>query len=190
MLVSSQTVLAAAFVTFPLVSPPHSPSPPSASTGGSATGGIEVGDLEDLAGASKGGMDPSGAGSSALATDVLWSDPSCDAGFEPNYSRNIGTVFGPDVTEDFLRSNDLKLVLRSHEGPDARDGRDDMAPMLEGFTLDHETPGAPWFARSLGSTRITALFDLFPSTAPHLFFASPLSCPLPFPLSGPQLAIS
>lgn len=31
-------------------------------------------------------------------------------------------------------------MLRSHEGPDARDGRDDMQPMSGGYTLDHDTP--------------------------------------------------
>ena len=33
--------------------------------------------------------------------------------------------------------NGLKLVLRSHEGPDARFERDDMASMQEGWTTDH-----------------------------------------------------
>jgi serine/threonine-protein phosphatase 5 len=40
----------------------------------------------------------------------------------------------------FLTENGLRLVLRSHEGPDARDGRTDMQPMGGGFTLDHDTP--------------------------------------------------
>ena len=38
----------------------------------------------------------------------------------------------------FLRANGLSLVLRSHEGPDAREGRDDMGSMLDGWTLDHQ----------------------------------------------------
>ncbi len=36
--------------------------------------------------------------------------------------------------------NGLTLLLRSHEGPDAREGRDDMQPMLQGYTVDHDTP--------------------------------------------------
>lgn len=36
--------------------------------------------------------------------------------------------------------NGLKLILRSHEGPDARFEREDMASMLEGWTLDHQVP--------------------------------------------------
>lgn len=31
-------------------------------------------------------------------------------------------------------------MLRSHEGPDAREGRDDMQSMAGGYTLDHDTP--------------------------------------------------
>ena len=40
----------------------------------------------------------------------------------------------------FLADNGLRLILRSHEGPDAREGRDDMEPMAQGYTLDHDTP--------------------------------------------------
>lgn len=43
--------------------------------------------------------------------------------------------------QHFLRENDLQLVLRSHEGPDAREDRHEMGNMLEGWTLDHDTPG-------------------------------------------------
>lgn len=99
-----------------------------------------LGTLDDMRSASKGGMDPTGMGSNRLASDVLWSDPSSTPGFEFNASRGIGMTFGPDVTERFLRDNGLKLILRSHEGPDAREGREDMAPMTEGYTIDHNTP--------------------------------------------------
>lgn len=96
-----------------------------------------MGDLGDLAASSKGGLDPSGAGASVVATDVLWSDPVAAPGFHVNTSRGVGMVFGPDVTRAFLERNALSLVLRSHEGPDAREGRDDAAPMDAGYTLDH-----------------------------------------------------
>ena len=101
---------------------------------------MTLGTLDDLRKASKGGQDPAGFGSARLASDVLWSDPSKDPGFEENYGRGIGMIFGPDVTEAFLRLNGLSLILRSHEGPDARTDREDMGPMLEGYTLDHDTP--------------------------------------------------
>ncbi|PSC75899.1 Serine threonine-phosphatase 7 [Micractinium conductrix] len=99
-----------------------------------------LGGLDDLRRANKGGMDPNGLGASRLAADVLWSDPVGEPGFQPNVARGVGMVFGPDVTERFLAENGLRLVLRSHEGPDAREGRDDMGPMTAGWTLDHDTP--------------------------------------------------
>jgi serine/threonine-protein phosphatase 5 len=104
--------------------------------------GISLGSIDDLRGkdTSKGGQDPSGYGAGQLAADIMWSDPVMDPGFEENLARGIGMAFGPDVTERFLKENSLSLILRSHEGPDARDDRDDMKPMSEGWTLDHDTP--------------------------------------------------
>lgn len=98
-----------------------------------------LGSLEDLRAGSKGGLDPSGVGQSQLAADVLWSDPSHEPGFTENYGRGIGMVFGPDITETFLRENGLKLIVRSHEGPDAREMRPEMPTMNEGYTKDHIT---------------------------------------------------
>ncbi|KAL4550811.1 hypothetical protein Ndes2526B_g08910 [Nannochloris sp. 'desiccata'] len=99
-----------------------------------------VGNLEDLRKASKGGLDPDGIGASRLAADVQWSDPTKTPGFLENVARGIGMTFGPEITERFLRDNNLKLILRSHEGPDARDDREDMGNMLDGYTEDHVTP--------------------------------------------------
>lgn len=100
-----------------------------------------LGSLRDLRSGSKGGLDATGIGEAQLAADVLWSDPAPmdQLGFEENYARGIGMVFGPDITEAFLADNQLKLIIRSHEGPDARESRPDMPNMLEGFTTDHET---------------------------------------------------
>lgn len=100
--------------------------------------GFELGTLEDLRSASKGGVDPHGYRSSTVATDVLWSDPVAEKGLSLNVSRGVGLVFGPDATDRFLRENNLRLVIRSHEGPDARDRRDDMPDMLQGHSIDHD----------------------------------------------------
>ena len=100
---------------------------------------LVLGDLDDLRASGKGGADPDGLGARTLATDVLWSDPVREDGISINEGRGVGLCFGPDITERFLRQNGLGLVLRSHEGPDARECRDDMKNMLGGYTVDHCT---------------------------------------------------
>ena len=42
------------------------------------------------------------------------------------------------VLQKFLAQNKLRLILRSHEGPDARFKRDDMPPVDQGYALDHD----------------------------------------------------
>lgn len=49
-----------------------------------------------------------------LMTELLWSDPQPGRGRTPS-KRGVGVAFGQDVTENFLRVNDLKMVIRSHE---------------------------------------------------------------------------
>ena len=88
----------------------------------------------------KGGADPLGQYSTnVLATDVLWSDPVQEPGLGSNDSRGVGMLFGPDVTKRFLEAHNLRMIVRSHEGPDARFGREDMLGMDSGYTLDHDT---------------------------------------------------
>ncbi|PFH34183.1 serine/threonine protein phosphatase [Besnoitia besnoiti] len=52
-----------------------------------------------------------------LMTDLLWSDPSPVPGRSPS-KRGVACQFGPDVTAAFLKQNNLKLVIRSHEMKD------------------------------------------------------------------------
>eukprot|EP01025_Chloroclados_australasicus_P054129 TRINITY_DN6412_c2_g1_i4.p1 TRINITY_DN6412_c2_g1~~TRINITY_DN6412_c2_g1_i4.p1 ORF type:complete len:391 (-),score=26.49 TRINITY_DN6412_c2_g1_i4:80-1201(-) len=99
----------------------------------------ELGTLEDLRKSIKGGLDPSGRGQTQLATDVLWSDPMSDPGMQNNDSRGVGVLFGPDITQEFLSTNNLKLIIRSHEGPDARYDRPDLQSLHNGWTEDHVT---------------------------------------------------
>ena len=51
---------------------------------------------------------------SGLMCDMLWSDPQENRGRSEN-KRGVGVAFGPDVTEEFLNTNDFALMIRSHE---------------------------------------------------------------------------
>merc|ERR1719277_251269 len=53
-----------------------------------------------------------------LMTELLWSDPQPGRGRMPS-KRGVGVAFGQDVTENFLKTNNLKLVIRSHEMKEA-----------------------------------------------------------------------
>jgi len=77
---------------------------------------------------------------SVIAADVLWSDPVCEPGLRNNDARGVGLTFGPDVTHAFLEANGVSLIVRSHEGPDARDKRTDLPHILDGHATDHVTP--------------------------------------------------
>lgn len=50
----------------------------------------------------------------SILSDLLWSDPQDDFGVAMS-PRNVGILFGPDVTLRFLHANSLDLVVRSHE---------------------------------------------------------------------------
>lgn len=49
-----------------------------------------------------------------LMTEMLWSDPQKGRGRVAS-KRGVGVAFGQDVTENFLKTNGLELVIRSHE---------------------------------------------------------------------------
>ncbi|KAJ3287813.1 Serine/threonine-protein phosphatase 5 [Borealophlyctis nickersoniae] len=53
-------------------------------------------------------------GSEGLMCELLWSDPQPEPGRSPS-KRGVGIQFGPDVTEKFLKNNNLDLIIRSHE---------------------------------------------------------------------------
>jgi len=46
--------------------------------------------------------------------------PSLSPGIVFNTPRAAGILFGPDVTRTFLKQEHLGMIVRSHEGPDAR----------------------------------------------------------------------
>ncbi|KAJ8771168.1 hypothetical protein K2173_023493 [Erythroxylum novogranatense] len=98
---------------------------------------LSLGSMEELLKARRSVLDPPWEGSNLIPGDVLWSDPSKQCGLAPNEQRGIGLLWGPDCTEEFLNKNQLKLIIRSHEGPDAREKRPDLTGMDEGYTIDH-----------------------------------------------------
>lgn len=57
--------------------------------------------------------------------EMLWSDPCPTKGRFPS-RRGVGVNFGPDVTENFLKTNNLSMVVRSHEMKD------------EGYEVEHD----------------------------------------------------
>lgn len=42
--------------------------------------------------------------------ELLWSDPSSILGRSPN-KRGVGICFGPDVTHNFLKYNNLGIII-------------------------------------------------------------------------------
>ncbi|KAH7642321.1 serine/threonine-protein phosphatase 5 [Dermatophagoides farinae] len=52
-----------------------------------------------------------------LMCDILWSDPMPAEGRQPS-KRGVGCQFGPDITENFLKLNNLDYIIRSHEVKD------------------------------------------------------------------------
>ncbi|XVE82384.1 hypothetical protein DITRI_Ditri16bG0000200 [Diplodiscus trichospermus] len=99
---------------------------------------LHLGSLEELSKARRSVLDPPWEGLNLIPGDVLWSDPSMSPGLSPNKERGIGLLWGPDCTEEFLKKFELKLIIRSHEGPDAREKRPGLAGMNEGYTIDHD----------------------------------------------------
>ncbi len=49
-----------------------------------------------------------------LFSQLLWSDPQ-EAYGKAESPRGDGILFGPDITEDFLKRNKLNCIIRSHQ---------------------------------------------------------------------------
>ena len=87
------------------------------------------GDAGRAGGRLKGGGDPDGE--NAATGDVLWSDPApADQSPASCPTRTAGSGrCSARTPRRFLKTNGLSLVLRSHEGPDAREDREGMDNM-------------------------------------------------------------
>lgn len=68
---------------------------------------------------------------------ALWSDPTPAGSAQFNQRRGRGLAFGPEWTREFLIKNGIHLVIRAHEGPQARSSRPDMPDMRSGYSIDH-----------------------------------------------------
>jgi len=67
-------------------------------------------------------------GDDTLFFDAMWSDPSPKPGTEPNNRGPDVVSFGPDITKEFLKQNNLRFVVRSHQVPTT----------LRGFQWHHD----------------------------------------------------
>ncbi|GJQ13246.1 hypothetical protein GpartN1_g5037.t1 [Galdieria partita] len=127
----------------------------------------DIGDLKDLMEVRRNLVDPLGT-----VEDALWSDPDHICGFGPNRWRGAGIAFGPDVTMQFLRCNRLNFVIRSHEGPDAREKRTEFPLLSQGYSVDFKcsknisTPSSS-SSPSKSSTNTTA-FHTFQDSSKHV----------------------
>jgi serine/threonine-protein phosphatase 5 len=86
-----------------------------------------------------------------LMCDMLWADPGPFPGRGPS-KRGVGLAFGPDVTNEFLNQNGLKLLVRSHEVKD------------EGFLVEHDGKcvtifSAPNYCDQMGNKGALINFD-------------------------------
>jgi len=65
--------------------------------------------LEDLK-SIKRGIEPE---EDTLNMDIIWADPGDEDGMGGDSIR--GLLFGPDVSEEFLANNHLKIIVRAHD---------------------------------------------------------------------------
>ncbi len=110
----------------------------------STTEGVTLDDIRKI----RRGMEPPEMG---LMSDLLWSDPQPFPGRSPS-KRGVGYSFGPDITEAFLKRNDLTLLVRSHEVKE------------EGFLIEHGGKtitvfSAPNYCDTMGNKGALIHFD-------------------------------
>jgi len=99
-----------------------------------------------------------------LMTEMLWSDPQPGTGRIPS-KRGVGVAFGKDVTENFIKTNDLKMVIRSHEMKE------------EGYEIEHDGKcvtifSAPNYCDQMGNKGALIRFDGKTLTPKYRSFAA------------------
>jgi hypothetical protein len=70
---------------------------------------MKLGSLDELLKARRTVVAPPWEGSNLIPRDVLWFDPSLQMGLSLNKEQGIGLLSGPDITQQFLRTNHLKV---------------------------------------------------------------------------------
>jgi hypothetical protein len=70
---------------------------------------MKLGSLDELLKARRTVVAPPWEGSNLIPRDVLWSDPSLQMGLSLNKEQGIGLLLGPYITQQFLRTNHLKV---------------------------------------------------------------------------------
>jgi serine/threonine-protein phosphatase 5 len=70
---------------------------------------MKLGSLDELLKAMRTVLDPPWGASNLIPRDVLWSDPSFQMGLSPNKDQDIVLLWGPDITQQFPRTNHLKV---------------------------------------------------------------------------------
>eukprot|EP00667_Euglena_gracilis_P002041 EG_transcript_2041 len=53
----------------------------------------------------------------SLLTDILWNDPCEEPGLRQGPRGGLTYLFGPNITEKFLKLNHLDMIVRSHQVP-------------------------------------------------------------------------
>ncbi|KAL3506966.1 hypothetical protein ACH5RR_032348 [Cinchona calisaya] len=98
----------------------------------------EIGSLEDLSKIRRFIQDPPLNGRNAIIGDILWSAPSMSPGLSKTDEQSFGLLWGPDCTEEFLKNSSIKLIIRAHGDPDARNKLLGPVGTDEGYTIEHE----------------------------------------------------
>lgn len=134
-----------------------------------------LGSIDDLMQLTRFIKDPE----SEMFLDILWSDPQAEDGLLNNHLRGCATLYGPNKTLEFLQRHGLHLMIRSHEGPDAREKRSYMEfNMMKGFAIDQRYDNgnpllitifsAPDYPQGPKARGNLAAFIVFDGASPHL----------------------
>eukprot|EP01060_Flectonema_neradi_P033738 TRINITY_DN5742_c2_g2_i1.p1 TRINITY_DN5742_c2_g2~~TRINITY_DN5742_c2_g2_i1.p1 ORF type:complete len:364 (+),score=35.93 TRINITY_DN5742_c2_g2_i1:956-2047(+) len=113
-----------------------------------------------------------------ILSDILWSDPVAEEGTQPS-SRKRGVLYGPDITEAFLKNNKLSKIIRSHDVNNCTEN---------GYAFDHDGKcitvfSAPNYCGSYGNkgaivhvgSDMTPTFTTFDSAEVPLSFVPTLA---------------